>query len=411
METEEGGQTVPEESQEAETKAEESKETDQKNEEKQTEEANQPDTKEQKTEESTAKQEEPKSGKTYTVRLVDDSEYGLLSFPDMDPVMADEDDPLAAMEAFIKQLEEEESEDTFKAGEEVTVVVASEMGYEMESVSVRGVESGKDYDFEYDEENGEVKLPMPKEDIEVSAEFGELKLEEEETESTAPAMARAATAAAAPRASKKITLKVPSTRFYYGAYSTHPYTTSEGEYAYCLIPRKPAPKAGSYTASEITNTNARKAFYYAYGGPGYATYKSRYGNIGNGSQRYEYSYSHVILSYVYSKYVLKSNTEANYAFYGLSSSVKKSLINKANKMIGMSAPPSYYECYYFTTAGKNGSSSRAQPMGAQIVNQGQLTLKKSSNNTGITSGNNLYSLNGASTGYTPIRHAPAKLGP
>ena len=410
VETEEGGQTVPEESQEAETKAEESKETDQKNEEKQTEEANQPDTKEQKTEESTAKQEEPKSGKTYTVRLVDDSEYGLLSFPDMDPVMADEDDPLAAMEAFIKQLEEEESEDTFKAGEEVTVVVASEMGYEMESVSVRGVESGKDYDFEYDEENGEVKLPMPKEDIEVSAEFGELKLEEEETESTAPAMARAATAAAAPRASKKITLKVPSTRFYYGAYSTHPYTTSEGEYAYCLIPRKPAQKAGSYTASEITNTNARKAFYYAYGGPGYATYKSRYGNIGNGSQRYEYSYSHVILSYVYSKYVLKSNTEANYAFYGLSSSVKKSLINKANKMIGMSAPPSYYECYYFTTAGKNGSSSRAQPMGAQIVNQGQLTLKKSSNNTGITSGNNLYSLNGAQYGVYSNKACTSKVG-
>ena len=410
VETEEGGQTVPEESQEPETKAEESKETDQKDEEKQTEEADQPDTKEQKDEESTAKQEEPKSGKTYTVRLVDDSEYGLLSFPDMDPVMADEDDPLAAMEAFIKQLEEEESEDTFKAGEEVTVVVASEMGYEMESVSVRGVESGKDYDFEYDEENGEVKLPMPKEDIEVSAEFGELKLEEEETESTAPAMARAATAAAAPRASKKITLKVPSTRFYYGAYSTHPYTTSEGEYAYCLIPRKPAPKAGSYTASEITNTNARKAFYYAYGGPGYATYKSRYGNIGNGSQRYEYSYSHVILSYVYSKYVLKSNTEANYAFYGLSSSVKKSLINKANKMIGMSAPPSYYECYYFTTAGKNGSSSRAQPMGAQIVNQGQLTLKKSSNNTGITSGNNLYSLNGAQYGVYSNKACTSKVG-
>ena len=98
VETEEGGQTVPEESQEPETKAEESKETDQKDEEKQTEEADQPDTKEQKDEESTAKQEEPKSGKTYTVRLVDDSEYGLLSFPDMDPVMADEDDPLAAAE-------------------------------------------------------------------------------------------------------------------------------------------------------------------------------------------------------------------------------------------------------------------------------------------------------------------------
>ena len=79
-------------------------------------------------------------------------------------------------------------------------------------------------------------------------------------------------------------------------------------------------------------------------------------------------------------------------------------------MIGMSAPPSYYECYYFTTAGKNGSSSRAQPMGAQIVNQGQLTLKKSSNNTGITSGNNLYSLNGAQYGVYSNKACTSKVG-
>lgn len=78
--------------------------------------------------------------------------------------------------------------------------------------------------------------------------------------------------------------------------------------------------------------SSRKAFYYAYGGPGYSQFVNRYGWIWNGVRDLEYAYSHVILSYTYAKYALHNNSQANYAFYGLPNSTKKHLINKANQM-------------------------------------------------------------------------------
>ena len=173
--------------------------------------------------------------------------------------------------------------------------------------------------------------------------------EAQAAERSAPATMKRA--AAEPR--KSIYLYVPSSKLWYGSYNTRYYTTNEGKYAYCIEPRRKAPKAGYYSASVMYNTNVRKAAYYAYGGPGYSKYRASYGNIWDGSQKNEYIYSHIIISYIYAKYYLGSNSEANFAFYGLSSRAKSKLITKANNLLKLSAPPSGYTCYTMATSYKS----------------------------------------------------------
>lgn len=295
--------------------------------------------------------------------ILDVPEFGTLSFPmEEKDIRADEKDPWTPMQEALKQQEEMEQEGVktekdVAPNEEVTVYVSSDYGYQMTSIQAVS-EKTKEVvsDLEADED-GKVTFKMPEEDIRIQVEHQELDPEDpekeieekeayEEQEAQAAERSTPATmqrAAAEPR--KSIYLYVPSSKLWYGSYNTRYYTTNESKYAYCIEPRRKAPKAGYYSASVMYNTNVRKAAYYAYGGPGYSKYRASYGNIWDGSQKNEYIYSHIIISYIYAKYYLGSNSEANYAFYGLSSRAKNKLIAKANNLLKLSAPPSGYTCY------------------------------------------------------------------
>lgn len=234
---------------------------------------------------------------------------------------------------------------------------------------------------------------MPEENVKVAATFKEIPesvIEDAEIDlQTTASDYEIATRAAG---TKSIYLNVPGNKIWYGRYNTRYYTTNEGQVAYCMNPLLKTPGAGWYTGSLISDGSSRKAFYYAYGGPGYSQFVNRYGWIWNGVRDLEYAYSHVILSYTYAKYALHNNSQANYAFYGLPNSTKKHLINKANQMQAMGGIPSGYAVYYFNT------SYNHQPMAFQVNNVATLSLRKSSSNTDITNGNSCYSLANAKYG-------------
>ena len=359
--------------------------------------------------------------------ILDVPEFGTLSFPmEEKENRADEKDPWTPMQEALKRQEElekkgQETERTAAPDEEVTVHVSSDYGYELTSLQAIS-ENTKEVVLELKvDEEGKAVFQMPREDIRIHAEYKELdpedsktaeenqkQLEQQEAEAAAANDSRTMMRAAVqPR--KSIYLYVPSSKLWYGSYNTRYYTTNEEKYAYCIEPRRKAPKAGYYSASVMYNTNVRKAAYYAYGGPGYSKYRASYGNIWDGSQKNEYIYSHIIISYIYAKYYLGSNSEANYAFYGLSSSAKNKLIAKANNLLRLSAPPSGYTCYTMSTSYTNGNR-RAQAMLCQTYNYGYLNLKKVSSNTAITNGNDMYSLNGAQYGVYSNSGCTSKVG-
>ena len=356
--------------------------------------------------------------------ILDVPEFGTLSFPmEEKEILADEKDPWTPMQEALKQQEEMEqkgvkTEKDVAPNEEVTVYVSSDYGYQMTSIQAVSEKTKEVVSVLETDEEGKVTFKMPEEDIRIQVEYQELdpekEIEEKEAyeaqeaqaaERSAPATMKRA--AAEPR--KSIYLYVPSSKLWYGSYNTRYYTTNEGKYAYCIEPRRKAPKAGYYSASVMYNTNVRKAAYYAYGGPGYSKYRASYGNIWDGSQKNEYIYSHIIISYVYAKYYLGSNSEANFAFYGLSSLAKSKLITKANNLLKLSAPPSGYTCYTMATSYKNGNK-RSQAMLCQTYNSGSLNLKKVSSNTAMTNGNDMYSLNGAQYGVYSNSGCTSKVG-
>lgn len=359
--------------------------------------------------------------------ILDIPQNGTLSFPiEMEEIQADENDPWTPMEKALKQQEELEKEGqktelTAVPNEEVTLYVSSDYGYQMTSLQAVSEKTNEVLSNLEADEEGKVVFQMPAENIRIQANFQELdpedpeKIEEEKKaleEQEAQAAANSAPktmmrSAVQPR--KSIYLYVPSSKLWYGSYNTRYYTTNEGKYAYCIEPRRKAPKAGYYSASVMYNTNVRKAAYYAYGGPGYSKYRASYGNIWDGTQKNEYVYSHIIISYIYAKYYLGSNSEANYAFYGLSSSTKNQLIAKANNLLKLAAPPSGYTCYTMSTSYTNGNR-RAQAMLCQTYNYGYLNLKKVSSNTAITNGNDMYSLNGAQYGVYSNSSCTSKVG-
>lgn len=356
--------------------------------------------------------------------ILDVPEFGTLSFPmEEKEILADEKDPWTPMQEALKQQEEMEqkgvkTEKDVAPNEEVTVYVSSDYGYQMTSIQAVSEKTKEVVSVLETDEEGKVTFKMPEEDIRIQVEYQELdpekEIEEKEAyeaqeaqaaERSAPATMKRA--AAEPR--KSIYLYVPSSKLWYGSYNTRYYTTNEGKYAYCIEPRRKAPKAGYYSASVMYNTNVRKAAYYAYGGPGYSKYRASYGNIWDGSQKNEYIYSHIIISYIYAKYYLGSNSEANFAFYGLSSRTKSKLITKANNLLKLSAPPSGYTCYTMATSYKNGNK-RSQAMLCQTYNSGSLNLKKVSSNTAMTNGNDMYSLNGAQYGVYSNSGCTSKVG-
>lgn len=330
---------------------------------------------------------------SYEVKL-SKADNGLLSFPisEDDLVKADVENSTQSILDASEEDVEYESKDSYEENAEVKVQTSADYGYELDKVELEDKSGEVLQELSVDEE-GIATFTMPEENVKVAATFKEIPesvIEDAEIDlQTTASDYEIATRAAG---TKSIYLNVPGNKIWYGRYNTRYYTTNEGQVAYCMNPLLKTPGAGWYTGSLISDGSSRKAFYYAYGGPGYSQFVNRYGWIWNGVRDLEYAYSHVILSYTYAKYALHNNSQANYAFYGLPNSSKKHLINKANQMQAMGGIPSGYAVYYFNT------SYNHQPMAFQVNNVATLSLRKSSSNTDITNGNSCYSLANAKYG-------------
>lgn len=330
---------------------------------------------------------------SYEVKL-SKADNGLLSFPisEDDLVKADVENSTQSILDASEEDVEYESKDSYEENTEVKVQTSADYGYELDKVELEDKSGEVLQELSVDEE-GIATFTMPEENVKVAATFKEIPesvIEDAEIDlQTTASDYEIATRAAG---TKSIYLNVPGNKIWYGRYNTRYYTTNEGQVAYCMNPLLKTPGAGWYTGSLISDGSSRKAFYYAYGGPGYSQFVNRYGWIWNGVRDLEYAYSHVILSYTYAKYALHNNSQANYAFYGLPNSTKKHLINKAHQMQAMGGIPSGYAVYYFNT------SYNHQPMAFQVNNVATLSLRKSSSNTDITNGNSCYSLANAKYG-------------
>ena len=330
---------------------------------------------------------------SYEVKL-SKADNGLLSFPisEDDLVKADVENSTQSILDASEEDVEYESKNSYEENTEVKVQTSADYGYELDKVELEDKSGEVLQELSVDEE-GIATFTMPEENVKVAATFKEIPesvIEDAEIDlQTTASDYEIATRAAG---TKSIYLNVPGNKIWYGRYNTRYYTTNEGQVAYCMNPLLKTPGAGWYTGSLISDGSSRKAFYYAYGGPGYSQFVNRYGWIWNGVRDLEYAYSHVILSYTYAKYALRNNSQANYAFYGLPNSTKNWLINKANQMQAMGGIPSGYAVYYFNT------SYNHQPMAFQINNVATLSLRKSSSNTDITNGNRCYSLANAKYG-------------
>ena len=366
---------------------------------------------------------EPAKAESYKVSI-ENPENGLIAFPvsEDEVVKADMENPQKALEEALKQ--EQKKSKKFEEGSEVQVSIAPDSGYYLVSAELLDKEGKKIQDLEVSEE-GTAAFTMPESEAKITASFeaytdeqldqmdeeGSAAFEEELTDEEI-AQIEANSGGSANEAavcsddsnvsaqsariagSKSIYLNVPGSSVRYGSYTTRYYTTNENQYAYCMNPVWKTPKAGWYTGYLIDNDVVRKAFYYAYGGPGYSSFVNSYGWIWDGSQRYEYAYTHIMLSYMYALYVLHDTGRANNAFHGVSSSVKNHIKNKATQITWMASAPAGYGCYYFDTSYINGNR-RAQPMAFQIMNASTVQLRKSSSNSAITNGNSCYSLAGA----------------
>lgn len=330
---------------------------------------------------------------SYEVKL-SKADNGLLSFPisEDDLVKADVENSTQSILDASEEDVEYEAKDSYEENTEVKVQTSADYGYELDKVELEDKSGEVLQELSVDEE-GIATFTMPEENVKVAATFKEIPesvIEDAEIDlQTTASDYEIATRAAG---TKSIYLNVPGNKIWYGRYNTRYYTTNEGQVAYCMNPLLKTPGAGWYTGSLISDGSSRKAFYYAYGGPGYSQFVNRYGWIWNGVRDLEYAYSHVILSYTYAKYALHNNSQANYAFYGLPNSTKNHLINKANQMLAMGGIPSGYSVYYFNT------SYNHQPMAFQVNNVATLSLRKSSSNTDITNGNSCYSLANAKYG-------------
>ena len=355
---------------------------------------------------------------------IEDPENGLIAFPvsEDEVVKANMENPQKALEEALKQ--EQKKSKKFEEGSEVQVSIAPDSGYYLVSAELLDKEGKKIHDLEVSEE-GTAAFTMPESEAKITASFeaytdeqldemdeeGSAAFEEELTDEEI-AQIEANSGGSANEAavcsddsnvsaqsariagSKSIYLNVPGSSVRYGSYTTRYYTTNENQYAYCMNPVWKTPKAGWYTGYLIDNDVVRKAFYYAYGGPGYSSFVNSYGWIWDGSQQYEYAYTHIMLSYMYALYVLHDTGRANNAFHGVSSSVKNHIKNKATQITWMASAPAGYGCYYFDTSYINGNR-RAQPMAFQVMNASTVQFRKSSSISTITNGNSCYSLEGA----------------
>lgn len=229
---------------------------------------------------------------SYEVKL-SKADNGLLSFPisEDDLVKADVENSTQSILDASEENVEYESKDSYEENTEVKVQTSADYGYELDKVELEDKSGEVLQELSVDEE-GIATFTMPEENVKVAATFKEIPesvIEDAEIDlQTTASDYEIATRAAG---TKSIYLNVPGNKIWYGRYNTRYYTTNEGQVAYCMNPLLKTPGAGWYTGSLISDGSSRKAFYYAYGGPGYSQFVNRYGWIWNGVRDLEYAYS------------------------------------------------------------------------------------------------------------------------
>ena len=174
---------------------------------------------------------------------------------------------------------------------------------------------------------------------------------------------------------------------HYGEYLTRKMTFDGNNTAYCVEPMRKTPPSGTYSYNLLSaGSSVRKALYYVPGGYGYdANIKNQC--LSGWTSDNAYVIGHLVAAYLY------NNGDENKAFYG----APQSYIDKAKEVVkriqGLPNPPSAFKA--FVVPG-NGSQTIAGSWYRKPY--GWIELKKAGVNTGLTEGNNNYSLKGAKYG-------------
>ena len=135
------------------------------------------------------------------------------------------------------------------------------------------------------------------------------------------------------------------------------YVDSSTANAFCVQPQMTTPDSGSYSSTEVTDSDLRRAMYYSYGAPGWSSsMATHYNNAFFGSSAPAnsdsyYAYSHIILSYGYDHENISEETSV--ATYGLDPSIVTNIKSIYNGILpNLSSPPSKFKVYLIKISGK-----------------------------------------------------------
>lgn len=188
-------------------------------------------------------------------------------------------------------------------------------------------------------------------------------------------------------------------KIYYGDYNTTRMYFNKTNVGYCVEPMKRVPDEGRYEY-ELISSGSRlgKALYYLQGGRGYAdTIKKDY--LQGWSDDKCYVISHMVVAYFYQDY------DDDSAFYGAPEEYCNKAIEVAAAIKKLATPPDNFKA--FIVPSDDGSQTLA---GSFYLDPGWVEIKKSSDNTSISKGNENYSLEGATYGiYDEDDHLVDKL--
>lgn len=175
------------------------------------------------------------------------------------------------------------------------------------------------------------------------------------------------------------------------------YSLADGSTVYCLQPFKNPPAPGVHTVSEIRDSEnpLTKAFYYLYGGPGFAD-----SGLTTGDAFVDYSIAHYVVSYIFDGC---QDTGTGNVFNMLDYASLSQVLECYKRLEAMPSVPGEACVLLFDTGYDAQTGEKCQMMGVFAYRQeyGDIELYKSSGNTIMTEDNSCYSLAGAQYGIYP----------
>ncbi|MFV0364573.1 MAG: SpaA isopeptide-forming pilin-related protein [Suipraeoptans sp.] len=183
----------------------------------------------------------------------------------------------------------------------------------------------------------------------------------------------------------------------YGALFTNVFGgTVNGNYGevYCMNPSKYSPKAGTYAISYLDNSSLlAKAMYYLYGGAGFT-----YGLLISGTDDDMRVATHMAVSYI-----LDPNGDWK---HGVAGPILDGIMGIAESIdSNLPAAPEHFRAYVF-----NMNAGTQAMVGSYLIENGSITLNKTSANTFMTEGNANYSLADAVYGVYSDEGCSSKVG-